>query len=137
MDFPRNCSLPRERGRRSDRPPSGATRKLAVAREFDLCRRSSSQAVGQVGLLSRPSLREPSAGRRRCAQYPGRSFTAFAKHGGKLIIYHGWADMPVTPQLTTLYYDAIARHAGGVDANWLRVGVDAMRFLSSPSGSEI
>jgi hypothetical protein len=45
--------------------------------------------------------------------------------------------MLVTPQLTTLYYDAIARHAGGVDANWLRVGVDAMRFLSSPSGSEI
>ena len=49
------------------------------------------------------------------ADLPSTDLSAFAKHGGKLIIYHGWADMLVTPQLTTLYYDAIAGHAGGVE----------------------
>jgi hypothetical protein len=46
---------------------------------------------------------------------PGTDLSSFAKHGGKLIIYHGLADMLVTPQLTTLYYDALAKHAGGMD----------------------
>ncbi|THD46311.1 MAG: tannase/feruloyl esterase family alpha/beta hydrolase [Bradyrhizobium sp.] len=45
---------------------------------------------------------------------PATDLSAFAKHGGKLIIYHGWADMLVTPQLTTLYYESIAKHAGGL-----------------------
>jgi feruloyl esterase len=47
------------------------------------------------------------------ADLPMTDLSAFAKRGGKLIIYHGWADMLVTPQLTTLYYEAIAKHAGG------------------------
>jgi hypothetical protein len=46
---------------------------------------------------------------------PGTDLSSFAKHGGKLLIYHGWADMLVTPRLTTLYCDALAKHAGGLD----------------------
>ena len=34
------------------------------------------------------------------ADLPSTDLSAFAKHGGKLIIYHGWADMLVTPQLS-------------------------------------
>ena len=46
---------------------------------------------------------------------PGTDLSAFAKHGGKLIVYHGWAGYAGYSQLTLLYYDAIAKHAGGLD----------------------
>lgn len=38
---------------------------------------------------------------------------AFRARGGKLIIYHGWADTLVAPEQTVAFYNRIARSAGG------------------------
>jgi hypothetical protein len=39
---------------------------------------------------------------------------AFRQAGGKLIIYHGWADALVPPRFTVDFYEALARKSGGV-----------------------
>ena len=41
---------------------------------------------------------------------------AFRAHGGKLILYHGWADQAISPWSTTDYYRAVVREAGGFPA---------------------
>jgi feruloyl esterase len=40
--------------------------------------------------------------------------TAFARRGGKLIIYHGWADPIVTPWRTLQYVEDVQRRMGGL-----------------------
>ncbi|MDT7578638.1 MAG: feruloyl esterase [Pseudonocardiales bacterium] len=40
----------------------------------------------------------------------------FAAHGGKLIMYHGWADALVVPQDGVNYYRRVVASAGGSDA---------------------
>jgi feruloyl esterase len=45
----------------------------------------------------------------------GADLDAFQQRGGKLILYHGWADPLVTPLLTVDYYEAIAKKADGFD----------------------
>jgi feruloyl esterase len=50
--------------------------------------------------------------------------SAFAQHGGKLLIYHGWADQQVTPQASIEFYEAAAAgaHANGGDvSSWMRL----------------
>lgn len=42
--------------------------------------------------------------------------TAFRDRGGKLLIYHGWADPLVTPQRTLDYYAAVTAQMGGPEA---------------------
>jgi Tannase and feruloyl esterase len=42
---------------------------------------------------------------------------AFAAHGGKLIMYHGWADQVVSPWSTLDYYAAVERAMGGYQAS--------------------
>jgi Tannase and feruloyl esterase len=42
--------------------------------------------------------------------------SAFRDAGGKLIMYHGWADPLVTPQLTVDFYDELAKKSGGIVA---------------------
>jgi feruloyl esterase len=39
--------------------------------------------------------------------------SAFRARGGKLIIYHGWADQAIPPQTSLDYYGAVIRHMGG------------------------
>jgi hypothetical protein len=39
--------------------------------------------------------------------------SAFRDHGGKLIIYHGWADQAIPPFATVDYYAAVERQMGG------------------------
>lgn len=39
--------------------------------------------------------------------------TRFAKSGGRMITYHGWADTGVTPYLTTGYYDDVIKAMNG------------------------
>jgi hypothetical protein len=39
--------------------------------------------------------------------------SAFRKNGGKLIIYHGWADTLVAPEQTLTFYDELAKKSGG------------------------
>ena len=40
---------------------------------------------------------------------------AFKAHGGKLLMYHGWADSIVNPLRTIAFYDTLAKAAGGQD----------------------
>jgi len=41
----------------------------------------------------------------------------FAKHGGKLIMYHGWSDTSIAPLITVAYYTAVQRDMGAADAD--------------------
>jgi Tannase and feruloyl esterase len=41
------------------------------------------------------------------------SLAAFRRHGGKLVLYHGWSDQLIMPQGTIDYYDAVTRQMGG------------------------
>lgn len=43
--------------------------------------------------------------------------SAFAKAGGKLIMYHGWADPAIAPFGTVSYYASVVRAAGGYAAS--------------------
>ncbi|MEH3145111.1 MAG: tannase/feruloyl esterase family alpha/beta hydrolase [Methylobacterium frigidaeris] len=42
--------------------------------------------------------------------------SAFRRAGGKLILYHGWADPLVTPAMTVAFHDALTAQAGGAAA---------------------
>jgi feruloyl esterase len=42
--------------------------------------------------------------------------SAFRDRGGKLILYHGWADDSISPEGTIAYYDALQREMGGPEA---------------------
>jgi len=44
------------------------------------------------------------------------NLSAFAKAGGKIIIYHGWADSAINPFGTLAYYSAMMHDAGGYAA---------------------
>jgi feruloyl esterase len=52
--------------------------------------------------------------------------TPFAARGGKLLVYHGWADMNVAPRSSVAYYDRLVTTMGqgGVDG--------AVRFFFAP-----
>jgi hypothetical protein len=39
--------------------------------------------------------------------------STFRQGGGELIMYHGWADSLVTPQLTVDFYEALAGKSSG------------------------
>ena len=49
--------------------------------------------------------------------------TAFAKHGGKLLLYHGWADQQVAPGSSVEFYKAVLEASGGLEqtSNWVRL----------------
>lgn len=42
--------------------------------------------------------------------------SAFRDHGGKLILYHGWADDSISPEGTVVYYDSVVQEMGGLEA---------------------
>jgi Tannase and feruloyl esterase len=39
--------------------------------------------------------------------------SAFRRHGGKLVLYHGWSDQLIMPQGTIDYYDRVTQRLGG------------------------
>jgi feruloyl esterase len=48
----------------------------------------------------------------------------FAKHGGKLLIYHGWADQQVAPGASVEFYKSVLKLSGENPArasNWIRL----------------
>jgi len=63
---------------------------------------------------------------------------AFAARGGKLIMYHGWADQAIPPWSTLDYYAAVERAAGGFRASQafsrLYMIPGAYHCLYSPDG---
>ncbi|UHQ24881.1 tannase/feruloyl esterase family alpha/beta hydrolase [Lysobacter sp. 5GHs7-4] len=57
------------------------------------------------------------------APYTAPDLKAFQARGGKLIVYHGWADPTVSPMNTLDYYAKVTAQAGGLDKvrEWFRV----------------
>jgi feruloyl esterase len=45
----------------------------------------------------------------------------FKARGGKLLLYHGWADPGPAPENTINYYEAVNRTLGGKQDDWLRL----------------
>jgi feruloyl esterase len=45
----------------------------------------------------------------------------FKARGGKLLLYHGWADPGPAPENTINYYDAVNRTLGGRQDDWMRL----------------
>ena len=64
---------------------------------------------------------------------------AFAAYGGRLILYHGWADQAIPPWSTLDYYAAVERAAGGFRASQafsrLYMIPGAYHCLAAPDGS--
>jgi feruloyl esterase len=47
--------------------------------------------------------------------------TAFKKHGGKLLLYHGWNDTAISPGNTVNYYESLQKKMGGKQDDWVRL----------------
>ena len=45
----------------------------------------------------------------------------FKARGGKLLLYHGWADPGPAPENTVNYYEAVTRKLGGKQDDWMRL----------------
>jgi feruloyl esterase len=45
----------------------------------------------------------------------------FKARGGKLLLYHGWADPGPAPENTINYYDAVNKALGGKQDDWMRL----------------
>ncbi|WP_424976428.1 tannase/feruloyl esterase family alpha/beta hydrolase [Dinoroseobacter sp. S124A] len=66
--------------------------------------------------------------------------TAFREAGGKMIVWHGWADAIVTPYKTVDWYEKAAAAAGGEDilkenvALFMVPGLDHCGILPGPGG---
>jgi feruloyl esterase len=56
-----------------------------------------------------------------------KDLTPFKKHGGKLLMYTGWADPVVPPQDTVAYYDGVVKAMGGLEKTR-----DFYRFFLAP-----
>ena len=50
----------------------------------------------------------------------GPSLTAFAGRGGKLLMYHGWADQDIAPQASVNFYKTTSK-ATKVSSDWIRL----------------
>jgi feruloyl esterase len=49
------------------------------------------------------------------------NLTAFKARGGKLLLYHGWADPGPAPENTINYYEAVHAKMGGQQDDWMRL----------------
>jgi feruloyl esterase len=45
----------------------------------------------------------------------------FKARGGKLLMYHGWADPAITAQNTIRYYESVLKTMGPEQGNWVRL----------------
>jgi feruloyl esterase len=45
----------------------------------------------------------------------------FKARGGKLLLYHGWADPGPAPENTIRYYEAVNKKLGGKQDDWMRL----------------
>lgn len=86
-------------------PPAGAGFRTG---EFDLDRDPARMEA--AGRVYNAATYDPD----RPADVQGADLGAFREAGGKILLYHGWADPLVTPFLTVAYYEAVAKAAGGL-----------------------
>ena len=62
---------------------------------------------------------------------------AFAKHGGKLLLYHGWADQQVAPGSTVEFYQSLLDLNKGQSAEWAKLFmVPGMAHCSGGEGPD-
>jgi feruloyl esterase len=47
--------------------------------------------------------------------------TRFKEHGGKLLMYHGWADPAIAPESSVNYYSSVIAKMGTGQDSWLRL----------------
>jgi len=67
------------------------------------------------------------------------NLTAFAKHNGKLLLYHGWADQQVAPLSTVQFYQSVLEATGETShsADWIRLYmVPGMAHCSGGEGPD-
>jgi feruloyl esterase len=63
--------------------------------------------------------------------------SSFQKHGGKLILYHGWADPAIAPGNTVNFYNSVLATMGGKEDDWLRLYmVPGMQHCSGGAGTD-
>jgi feruloyl esterase len=63
--------------------------------------------------------------------------TPFKKHGGKLLLYHGWADQAIPPGNTVNFYNGVLDTMGQNQEDWLRLFmVPGMQHCSGGAGTD-
>jgi feruloyl esterase len=61
----------------------------------------------------------------------------FKKHGGKLLLYHGWADPAIPPGNTVNFYNGVLAKMGKKQDDWLRLFmVPGMQHCSGGAGPD-
>src|SRR4029077_487357 len=85
-------------------PAAGPSLRVS---DFDFDR--DPQRLGAMAAIYNATTFDPSTG----STDPG-DLNAFPENGGKLVMYHGWANPLVTPQLPGHFYEAVLRKYGGV-----------------------
>ncbi len=64
-------------------------------------------------------------------------FSAFKAHGGKLLLYHGWADPGIPPGHTVLFYEEVLQTMGPNQSDWLRLFMEpGMAHCSGGAGPD-
>jgi feruloyl esterase len=79
--------------------PSWDPRSFDIARDLDLVE----QKISPILDATNPNLR------------------AFKAHGGKLLLYHGWADNLISPQNTITYYSSVLEAMPGKQDDFIRL----------------
>jgi feruloyl esterase len=63
--------------------------------------------------------------------------SAFKKHGGKLLLYHGWADPGIPPGHTVMFYESVLDKMGKQQDDWMRLFmVPGMQHCSGGPGTD-
>ena len=63
--------------------------------------------------------------------------SAFKAHGGKLLLFHGWADQLIPPGNTVNFYKGVLNKMGAKQDNWLRLYmVPGMQHCSGGDGPD-
>jgi len=63
--------------------------------------------------------------------------SAFKKHGGKLLLYHGWADQAIPPGNTVNFYSAVLQTMGPDQSDWLRLFmIPGMQHCAGGQGTD-
>ncbi|HEX5226600.1 MAG TPA: tannase/feruloyl esterase family alpha/beta hydrolase [Bryobacteraceae bacterium] len=63
--------------------------------------------------------------------------SAFKKHGGKLLLYHGWADPGIAPGHTVNFYSAVLDTMGHDQGDWMRLFmIPGMLHCSGGEGTD-
>jgi len=68
---------------------------------------------------------------------PTFDLSGFHSHGGKLLMYHGWADPAIPPGNTVNFYNGVLGKMGGRQDDWLRLFmVPGMQHCSGGPGPD-